>query len=366
MIRMPAPVPIVDRVLIMRFGAFGDMVLLTTMIRRLHERFGVPVDLVSSGSWTRPLLQGQPGVGEIIIIGSRRRPYLLSPDQHRLVRWLRARGPVPTWFAHAHNVGRELLRRGHIPDEFVCDFSELSLLPDEHDAERWARFADETPQVLRGMYPPLRYPPSGLASLQITPEARAQLRPWLTRHGLLDRSLIAIQAGNKRTMRSWNRRRSTNRKYWPEERWAEVIRAVREDRPDSIIMLLGVPHEHALNEDIIRIAGVSGLVNVADDLPVPVLVPLLEQTESMISVDTGPAHVAAAVGCPVVTLFADAIPSRYRPGGRDTCAVVLQGEVDGQLNIMGIDANRVIAAWRQLPPRSKQNEAVPAVAAEAG
>jgi hypothetical protein len=56
----------------------------------------------------------------------------------------------------------------------------------------------------------------------------------------------------------------------------------------------------------------------------------------------------------VVTLFADALPSRYRPGGRDTCAVVLQGEVDGECSIMGIDAQRVIAAWHALPARMRR------------
>ena len=341
----------IKRVLVVRFGALGDMVLLTTMIRRLNARFGVPVDLVSSGSWTLPLLRDQPGVGEIVIIGSRRRAYWLSPDQRRLVRWLRERGPCPTWFAHPHEAGRELLRRGGIPDELVCDFADLQLVPGEHDAERWARFADETPRALLGSYPPPSEPRVGAASLRISAAARDELQRWLVRHGLLNRSLVAIQAGNKRTMRSWNRRRSTNKKYWPEERWAEVIRAIRSDAPDSAIVLLGVPHEYSLNQDIIRRAGVSDVHNVADELSVPVLCAMLEQTDSMISVDTGPAHVAAAVGCPVVTLFADASPLRYRPGGRHSNAVVLQGEVDGELNILGIDVERVIAEWRQLPKR---------------
>lgn len=340
-----------ERVLLVRFGALGDMVLLTAMIRRLHDRFGVPVDLVSSGTWTEPLLRGQPGVGEIQVVGSRRRPYWLSPDQQRLVRWLRARTPVPTWFAHAHDVGRSLLRRGGIADPWVADFSLLPRLPGEHDAEHFERFADETPAAIRTTCPALTSPRRGAAVLRVTESMRESLRPWLIRYRLLDRPLVAIQAGNKRTMRSWNRQRSTNKKYWPEDRWATVIRAVRESQPDCAIVLLGVPHEHALNEDIIRLAGVRDLHNVANDLPVTVLVPLLEHADSMISVDTGPAHIAAAVGCPVVTLFADALPSRYRPGGRNTCAVVLQGEVDGERSIMGIDAQRVIAAWRALPPR---------------
>ncbi len=342
-------IPTVQRVLIVRFGALGDMVLLTPMIRRLQQRFGVPVDIVSSGSWTRPLLEGQPGVGEVLIVGSRRRPYLLSPDQQRLVRWLRERGPTPTWFAHPHDVGRDLLDRGKVPDEFVCDFTQV--IPGEHDADRWVRFADDTPKVLGAAFAPIADPRPTHAVLQVTTSMRNALQPWLARHGLQHQSLIAIQAGNKRTMRAWNRKRVTNRKYWPEDRWAEVIRAVREDCPRSAIVLLGVPQEFDLNDDIIRVAGVTNIHNVANDLPVPILVALLECTDSMISVDTGPAHVAAAVGCPVVTLFADADPVRYRPGGRDTTSVVLQGEVDGQLNILGIEAARVIAAWRQIRDR---------------
>lgn len=351
-----------QRVLIVRFGALGDMVLLTPMIQRLQQRFGVPVDLVSSGSWTRPLLEEQPGVGEIMLVGSRRRPYLLSPDQQRLVRWLRERGPTPTWFAHPHDVGRDLLRRGGIPDEFVCDFTHV--IPGEHDADRWVRFADDTPAALGQAHPPPTSPRPSHAFLQVTPAMHSDLRPWLQRHGLAEQSLIAIQAGNKRTMRSWNRRRVTNKKYWPEERWAEVIRAVRADRPRSAIVLLGVPQESELNEDIIRAAGVTNIHNVANDLPIPILVALLERTDSMISVDTGPAHVAAAVGCPVVTLFADADPVRYRPGGRDTPSVVLQGKVDGQLNILGIDAARVIDAWRQMPQRVPDRAPAEALAAQ--
>ena len=36
----------IKRVLVVCFGVLGDMVLLTTMIRRLNARFGLPVDLV--------------------------------------------------------------------------------------------------------------------------------------------------------------------------------------------------------------------------------------------------------------------------------------------------------------------------------
>jgi heptosyltransferase-2/heptosyltransferase-3 len=42
---------------------------------------------------------------------------------------------------------------------------------------------------------------------------------------------------------------------------------------------------------------------------------LLEHANSMISLDTGPAHAAAALGCPVVVLAGRADPRRNRPAG---------------------------------------------------
>ena len=85
--RGPGPRP-----LVVRCGAFGDMVLLTALIRLLHARFSAPVDIVTSGPWSEPLLEGQPGVGEVLCVRSRKTPYWLAPDQRRVVRRLRARG----------------------------------------------------------------------------------------------------------------------------------------------------------------------------------------------------------------------------------------------------------------------------------
>ena len=68
----------------------------------------------------------------------------------------------------------------------------------------------------------------------------------------------------------------------------------------------------------------------------------------MISVDTGPAHAAAALACPTVVLFGKADPQLYRPGGLSTPTVVLTGRMHGEPDIRGISAEDVLAAWRSL------------------
>jgi ADP-heptose:LPS heptosyltransferase len=336
-----------QRPLVMRCGAFGDMVLLTALLRQLQARLGMPADLIASGSWTVPLLQGQPGVGEIFILRSRKSPYWASRSQRRLVRWLRARGAGPTWFCDS-GAGRDLLRRGAIPDDYVCEDHALPRIPGEHFAERWLKFANMTPPAFEALLPPSGIRVASNAALRIDALSRSALVPWLARRGLAERALILLQAGNKRTMRGWLQRRATNTKYWPPERWAEVIRALRAARPDAAIVLLGVRREFAMNADIIRRAGVPDVHNVADELPIRILLPLLERAMSLVSVDTGPAHAAAALGCPTVALFGASDPLLYRPGGVTTPAIALVGEINARPNILGIEPPAVIAAWREL------------------
>jgi heptosyltransferase-3 len=340
-----------ERLLVVRFGAFGDMVLLTPMLRRLRQRFGATIDLLSAGPWTEALLRQNPDIGKIQRVTGRRVPYVLSYSQQAAVRWLRERGPTPTWFCQTDPAARHLLRRAGVPEEMICDIADLPGIRDEHAARWWLRFADETPPCLTHLAPRLLPHADSRARLHVSEPMRTGLRVWLQKYGLSGHSLVLIQAGNKRTMRPLYRKRRTNTKYWPEERWASVIRAIHAHDPSKRVILLGTRGEHSLNEEIRVRAGVPGVHNVARDVPIDVLLPLLEIAHSMISVDTGPAHAAAALGCPQVTLFGEASPTQYFPGGERTHATVLTGEIDGRASMMSIQTHTVIDAWMNLQGR---------------
>ena len=339
------------RPLVMRCGAFGDMVLLTPLLRELAARFGEPVDVVSSGGWTRPLLEGQPGVGELYLVKSRRRPYLISPDQWRLVRALRRRGAGPTWFLDPGGIGKRLLTRAGIGAEWIVDGETLPRLPGEHYLERFWRIAAVMPRALTAPPPPLPAHAVAGSVLEVAGASRREAGEWLAGLGLAGRRLLLVQAGNKRTMRRGDRRRASNTKYWPEERWGAVLDAMAARCPEHAILLLGVPSEHAMNEEIRRHARAAATVNVAAELPVPRLIALLERADAMVSVDTGPAHAAAAVGLPLVVLFGAADPALYRPRGAPQAATVCVGTVPpGPLE--GLAAADVIAAFATLPLRA--------------
>jgi heptosyltransferase III len=331
----------------MRFGAFGDMVLLTVLLYQLQARFGKPVDVISSGPWTRPLLEGQPPVGRLFVIRSRRRPYWMSLDQQQLVSWLRRRGAGPTWFCDIHK-GKELLTRGGVPDDYICDSRSFPWQPNESFGDRYLRLANASPPAFEGRLLPAGGAGYRSARIVLTDAARDDADRWLAERGVPGRPFVVVHPGSRHIARRGLRSRAGSDKYWPEERWGQVIRAVRDIRPDCAVLISGTPKEWRFNADIVARSGTTDVLNVADDLPIRTLLPVLERAHSMISVDTGPAHAAAALGCPTVSLFGTANADLFRPGGATTPAIALTGSVEGVQNIMGITVENVIQAWRNL------------------
>jgi hypothetical protein len=329
------------RPLVLAFGNFGDMVLLTVLLRQLQRRFGGPVDLVASAPCTRALMKGQP-VRDLFLITPSRAPYCLSRDQQQLVAWLRERGPGPTWLVDPA-AGRSLLLRSGTPENWICD---LQIPPDPDSlGDLYSQMGNQTPAGLEGQLPPPVSFVSRNANLVVEPNDYVALHQWRTRRGLIGRSCVVVHPGNPRTPRSWFRQKTRYHEYWPEVRWARVVRAVRDELPHHAIVLSGVAAAAGLNADIAQLSRVRDVHNAAGDLPIAVLLPLLTGADSMIATGTGPAHAAAALGCPTVALFGDADPVLFRPGGATTPAVTLTGEYQKHRSLLGIDEGDVIQAW---------------------
>lgn len=343
------------RPLVVRCGALGDMVLITALIGELAARFASAVDVLTSGPWSEPLLRGQPGVGDIVVVRSRKTPYWLSRDQRYAVSWLRRRGAGPVWYCDGNDAAMRMLERAEIADDCIVSVRDHPLLAGEHATQQWRRMARLAPATAPVQIPgnqAIAAAPGG-CRLEVSDAERSDLARWLQTRGLAGRPLLALQAGNKRTMRRGLRRLAANQKYWPVERWAAVLKHLRTRHPDHHVVLLGTGPEYALNRDLIAAAAVEGLHNAADDLGVTRLMALLARAQGLVSVDSGPAHVAAAVGCPQVVLFGKASTVLYRPWGTAGADVrVLTGRLAGEASMLGIDAARVAAAWDSLTLRS--------------
>jgi ADP-heptose:LPS heptosyltransferase len=91
-------------------------------------------------------------------------------------------------------------------------------------------------------------------------------------------------------------------KCWPVENWAALADALSE-RFDCAIALTGDRSEHSLATRIAAAMRTRPVV-LAGKLSLPEFAKIESQALAFISGDTGPYHMAVAVGCPTVTLFA--------------------------------------------------------------
>lgn len=335
------------RPLIVRFGAMGDMVILTVLIRALHRRFDTDIDIACGGG-VRPLLEAQPGVGKIFSLHGRRLPYVSSPQQWAFVHRLRAHRPGPAWICQIDEASHSLINRAGCGAPWCVSQRDYPRAPGEHAADRLLRMANATPPMLAlGCHLPESV--ATAPTLVVPAEHRRDADAWLRERQLQDRPLVLIQAGNKRTMRFGSRLRARNTKYWPEHRWATVIDGIQRSSPDAAILLLGVGLESFLNRSILKRTDSRRAVNVAGDIPIPRLLALCARAQAMISVDTGPAHVAAAVGCPLVVLFGCQDPSFYAPRSASSAVEIVMGSPRSDHPMLDISPDAVLAAWERLP-----------------
>jgi len=99
-------------------------------------------------------------------------------------------------------------------------------------------------------------------------------------------------------------------KRWPAERFGAVARALLEGDGLGSLVLWG-PGEERLAEDIV--AQANGAATLAPPTAIADIVPLAARARLVISGDTGPLHLAAAVGAPIVGVYGPTDPARNGP-----------------------------------------------------
>ena len=186
---------------------------------------------------------------------------------------------------------------------------------------------------------------------------RADCHAWLERKGISGAPLVLLQPGNKRTSRRIASRQRHDSKAWPLENWVALIRAIRATNPDFRIVLCGSSQEHTLLEEIRSHVPNDDVVIATRDLPVRRLLALAEMAHSMIGVDTGPLHAAAAVGCPLVVLYGAESPARWDRRS-PTGAPVFNLGGPPRAAVTEIEVGEVVDAWRRIvaDPRKRSGQ----------
>jgi ADP-heptose:LPS heptosyltransferase len=335
------------------FCRLGDMVMLTSLLNLLHGRYGKPCQFIGTGSWTSAVYDGDPDV-EGVWSFDRHLPFIFERSWLKVRRALRDSAPGPIYICERHyrqlpRIRRMLKWSGVDPRR--CVFLTDQPLPGpEHLVDRLVRQGLRTPPAIDTS----KYPTPAPASIEgprlhVLQSERAELDTWLHDQGWLGRELILIQPGNHRSMgprrKRW-RRLNTDDKWWPIERWTQLLHKVHEHRKDALLVLRGSPEEVPMLEEVRAATNLAAVVTAGNGLRR--FFALCTAAHSMISVDTGPAHAAAALNLPLVVLYGAESPDYWLPRTPSGSPVYGVGGPPKSNRADQVPMEAVFEAWRQM------------------
>jgi len=300
------PAAEVRRVLLLRLERIGDLLMVIDAIRDARAWWpGAEIDLIV-GSWNEGLARLIPEVTRVETLD---------------VPWLAREASGASWPELIRRARRWRGRKYDVAINFEPDVRSNCLLWLSGARTRWGYWSGGGGAFLTD---PLEYAPmthvsdnaralvADAAGRTADSRAAATTGPRLVvpadvrtraaaRIGAARGVLVGVHAAGGRESKQWHL-----------DRFAAVARELATSRGATIV-LTGSDGDRALVDRVKRdLAGVP-VVDAAGGLDVPTLAGVLAQLDLFVTSDTGPMHLAAAVGTPVVALFGPAQPARYGP-----------------------------------------------------
>jgi ADP-heptose:LPS heptosyltransferase len=297
----------IQRVLLLRLERIGDLLMTLAAIEDAHAAWPhAEIDL-AVGSWNRALANLIPGLSTIHTADA---------------PWL-ARETATSWYALLKQVRRWRARRYDIVVNFEPDIRSNFIAWRTRAPFRIGYWTGGGRDFLTDAY---AYVPTTHASMnarkliadaaglpapleiirrrtqrRLAPPDEAEQRA----HDLLDGRpgpFIAVHTGGGRLS-----------KQWYVDRFAETTRALAKAYGATMV-LTGSDGDRPMVKQLRQlITDEVPIVDVAGVLDIPALAALLGRIDLLVTSDTGPMHLAAAMGTPIVALFGPSDPRRYGP-----------------------------------------------------
>jgi len=147
-------------------------------------------------------------------------------------------------------------------------------------------------------------------------EATDSVDRLLKSHGITDNNYAVLIPGSAHTD-----------KCWPTKRFAALADKVTSKFGLSIIAT-GTAPEASIVETLKSLANVP-ITNLAGQTSLSELIALLRAAKIVVSNDTGPGHIAAALDVPLAIIFGRSNPVRVAPYGKKQCVVAIDPDLRG-------------------------------------
>ncbi len=283
----------------------GDLVW--TLPALSHVRRTFPEARISflASRYAGGLLEGHPAVDRL---------FRIERNTHSLGKFLHYRAFLWKWGRRPPDI-LVLFKGGHLGRTFAGRYRKhrvYSILDFPQEQRKTIHPARLRLSLVERFCGPWKGEP--WPELEVPPSHAAGARARLEELGLAPRSFLVLHPGANKLVRyrspvaPADARNSL--KVWPLERWRELARALA--RRGIPALLTGSPPEEKACREVAR-AGGGSTRTLAGSLHVLELAGILSMARAVVVADTGPGHLAAAVGTPVVSLFGPTDPSASGP-----------------------------------------------------
>ena len=302
-----------NRVLIILLGAIGDVVRALPLLGRLRRAWPQAHIAWAVEPKSSPIIESHPWLDELIIYDRRRAPWSFMPflqsvrrgrfnlviDLQRHLKsgiiGMVSRAPGRIGFAAANT--KEFNHRFTTRQIEAQPKLRLKLM-------QYQAFADA-----------LGIPPGPIEfGLSLPPDEDLRARAVVAE---ARRPLVGVILGS-----SWS-----SRVYFPES-VAAVIRELAQpsDRGPALFpVLIGGPEDAAIGDAVVRALDGLEVLNLVGRTRLRDLIGIFSECAVAFGPDCGPMHIAAAVGCPVISLWGATAAERSAPWGNAEFA--LRGEI---------------------------------------
>lgn len=271
------------KILLVRFSAIGDILLMTPLIRALRKRHPEAGITVVTKAAYAPLLAHNPRVSEVVAwdpatsLAALGKTLRAGGFTHQLDLHGSLRSRALRW----HTGGRWTSYPKYRTARTVLIRTKRDLYRDRRPvAERYFDAARDLDVV----------PDQGAPECFLSRATQERAQEFLAGRGIgLSRQLIALAPGAAHFT-----------KRWPEHHWTALAQRLVEAGND--IVVVGGPADREVAERVAASAGAHGS-SAAGMFDLPETAALLKRARALVSGDTGVLHLSTAVGVPVVALY---------------------------------------------------------------
>jgi ADP-heptose:LPS heptosyltransferase len=296
-----------DRLLLASFDRLGDLLFTLPALAHLRAAFPDTELLFAATRYAAGVLEEHPHVDRLFAVERAGNSVTRWIHWRRFLRRLARHAPDRLVLFRVGHDGRALMHQlPRVPVDSVRDLPD-ALRRSLHTSELRTRLAHRVSGT-----PPPEKPPH--PSLAVPERFTAAARRRLADLGVDPACCVALHPGVNRLVRrrGWRRRAGGEEspKLWPADRWVALGRALVERGRTPLFT--GSGGERDVCDELVRAIG-GPARSAAGEVHVLEVAGLYAATRGLVASDTGPGHLAAAVGAPVISLFGPTDPALYGP-----------------------------------------------------